>query len=225
MTPRTDMICIDVDASLEEARQELLESGHSRVPVIGESTDDIIGILYAKDLLKALEPQRKPGEPIPILRDIVREPLHVPITIRIPALLELLKREHVHIAIVSDEYGGVAGLVTMEDVVEEIVGEIDDEYDAKQARSTIAVISDTVAEVDTRVHLDDLNAQFDYELPEDASVDTIGGFVFGLVGRVPVVGETIDWKHLRFTVLAADQRRATRLRIEKLRAPQPVLKT
>uniref|UniRef100_A0A7C2K2X7 HlyC/CorC family transporter n=1 Tax=Schlesneria paludicola TaxID=360056 RepID=A0A7C2K2X7_9PLAN len=219
MTPRTDMICIPVDASLEEARQQLLASGHSRVPVIGESTDDIIGILYAKDLLKALEPDRKPGEPVPVLRDIVREPLHVPLTTEIPSLLELLKREHVHIAIVSDEYGGVAGLVTMEDIVEEIVGEIADEYDTKQQPADIVVLSDTATEVDARVHLDDLNARFHYDLPEDQAFDTIGGFLFSLMGRVPIEGETIEWNGLRFTVLAADQRKALRLRIDTVTEP------
>jgi putative hemolysin len=214
MTPRTDMICIKVDASLEEARRELLESGHSRVPVIGESTDDIIGILYAKDLLKALAPEHQPGEPVPVLRDIVREPLYVPLTTQIPALLELLKREHVHIAIVVDEYSGVSGLVTMEDIVEEIVGEIADEFDDKQQPTEIVELPDGAAEVDARVHLDDLNARFRYDLPEDQEFKTIGGFLFSLVGRVPVEGETIDWNHWRFTVLAADKRKVTRLRIE-----------
>jgi CBS domain containing-hemolysin-like protein len=221
MTPRTDMICIPVDSSLEEARQQLIESGHSRVPVIGESTDDIIGILYAKDLLRALEPHRPPGQPAPVLRDIVREPLHVPLTTQIPALLELLKREHVHIAIVVDEYGGVAGLVTMEDIVEEIVGEIADEYDDKHQPSDIVQVSEAVVDVDARVHLDDLNERFHYELPEDQEYDTIGGFLFSLVGRVPVPGETIPWGQWRFTVLDADQRRVNRVRIAPASAEAP----
>src|SRR5262249_2977933 len=128
MTPRTEMFCIDVESSLDEARLKLIESGHSRVPVIGESTDDILGLLYAKDFLKAVGPHRS-GDPIPVLRDLLREPVYVPVTTQIPALLELLKRKKVHIAIVLDEYGGVAGLVTMEDILEEIVGEIADEFD------------------------------------------------------------------------------------------------
>lgn len=221
MTPRTDMICIHVDSTLEEARLQLLESGHSRVPVIGESTDDIIGILYAKDLLRALEPHRAPGEPVPVLRDIVREPLYVPLTTQIPALLELLKREQVHIAIVVDEYGGVAGLVTMEDIVEEIVGEIADEYDDKHQPSEIVQISDSIVEVDARVHLDDLNERLPLELPEDQEYDTIGGFLFSLVGRIPARGETIDWNNWRFTILEADQRRVNRVRIAPLTTPTP----
>ncbi len=214
MTPRTDMLCIHVDASLEDARRELLEAGHSRMPIIGDSTDEIMGILYAKDLLKALEPQRPPGEPVPVLRDIVREPVYVPVTTRIPSLLELMKKRHVQIAIVMDEYGGVAGLVTMEDILEEIVGEIEDEYDEDIIRQRMTPISETVAEVDARVHLDDLNERFDYGLPDDQEFDTIGGFVFTLAGRIPMVGETIRYRQLLFTILAADRRKVTRIRIE-----------
>jgi putative hemolysin len=215
MTPRTDMICIQIDRTLEEARRELLESGHSRVPTYGDSTDDILGILYAKDLLRALEPNRQPGDPIPVLRDIIREPVYVPVTTQIPALLELMKRQHVQIAIVLDEHGGVSGLATMEDILEEIVGEIEDEYDEDVIRQRIASISDTVAEVDARVHLDDLNERFDYHLPEDQEFDTIGGFVFSLLGHMPTAGEEVQFRHLKFTVLAADRRTITRLRIEK----------
>lgn len=214
MTPRTDMLWIQVDASLEEARRELLDGGHSRMPVIGDSTDDILGILYAKDLLKALEPNRRAGELVPVLRDIIREPVHVPITTQIPSLLELMKKRHVQIAIVMDEHGGVAGLVTMEDILEEIVGEIEDEYDEDMIRQRILVIDERMAEVDARVHLDDLNERFAYGLPEDQEFDTIGGFVFSLAGRVPVVGETIVFQNLAFTVLGAENRRVTRVRIE-----------
>lgn len=214
MTPRTDMLCIQVDSSLEDARRQLLEAGHSRMPIIGDSNDDILGILYAKDLLKSLQPQREPGEPVPILRDIIREPVYVPITTQIPSLLELMKKRHVQIAIVMDEYGGVAGLVTMEDILEEIVGEIEDEYDEDIIRQQMTAITDTVAEVDARVHLDDLNERFDYGLPEDQEFDTIGGFLFSLAGRVPTVGETLSYEQLLFTVLAADNRRITRVRIE-----------
>lgn len=213
MTPRTDMFCIDVDCSLEEARQKLIESGHSRVPVIGESTDDIIGLLYAKDFLNALAPQR-PGDVIAVLRDIVREPVYVPTTTQIPALLELMKRKKVHIAMVLDEYGGVAGLVTMEDILEEIVGEIADEFDEHEHLEQIQVVSPTVVEVDARVHLDDLNERLHYNLPEDGEFDTVGGFVFSQLGRLPTAGEELSWQHLKFTVLSADRRTITRLRIE-----------
>ncbi len=213
MTPRTDMFCIDVESSLEEARVQLNESGHSRVPVIGDSTDDILGLLYAKDFLKALAPLR-PGDPIPVLRDLLREPVYVPMTTQIPSLLELMKRKKIHIAMVLDEYGGVAGLVTMEDILEEIVGEIADEFDDHEHLDPILIVSPTVAEVDARVHLDDLNERLHYDLPEDGEFDTIGGFVFSQLGRVPSVGEVVPWKQYRFTVLTADKRTITRLKIE-----------
>jgi CBS domain containing-hemolysin-like protein len=147
------------------------------------------------------------------LRDILREPVYVPVTTQIPALLELMKRKQVHIAMVLDEYGGVAGLVTMEDILEEIVGEIADEFDEHDAEQ-IHIVSPTIAEVDARIHLDDLNERLHYELPEDSEFDTVGGFVFSQIGRVPSVGETVSWKQWKFTVLAADRRKITRLRIE-----------
>ena len=214
MTPRTDMDCVLADCTLEEARQQLIESGHSRMPVIGDSTDDVIGILYAKDLLKALEPQRT-GGPIPVLRDIIREPVYVPLTTRIPAMLELMKRQKIHIAMVHDEYGGVAGLVTMEDILEEIVGEIGDEYDEEQAQDEIRPESAGVVEVDARTRLDEINRECDYDLPESDDFDTVGGFVFSQFGRMPTAGEILDWQQLRFTVLEADARRIQRLRIEQ----------
>ena len=226
MTPRTDMACVPADCILEEARQLLIESGHSRMPVICDTTDDVIGMLYAKDLLKALEPHRT-GDPITVLRDIIREPVYVPLTTQIPALLELMKRQKIHIAMVHDEYGGVAGLVTMEDILEEIVGEIADEHDEEQVTDGIQAASPGVVEVDARVRLDEFNRQCDYNLPESDDFDTVGGFVFSQFGRMPTAGEAMEWQRLRFTVLEADARRIQRLRIEQLdgveslSSPQP----
>ncbi len=226
MTPRTDMACVPADCILEEARQLLIESGHSRMPVIGDSTDDVIGMLYAKDLLKALEPHRT-GDPITVLRDIIREPVYVPLTTQIPALLELMKRQKIHIAMVHDEYGGVAGLVTMEDILEEIVGEIADEHDEEQVTDGIQAASSGVVEVDARVRLYEFNRQCGYSLPESDDFDTVGGFVFSQFGRMPTPGEAMEWQRLRFTVLEADARRIQRLRIEQLdgvesvSSPQP----
>lgn len=215
MTPRTEMYCINVESSLEEARLKLIEAGHSRIPVIGESTDDIQGILYAKDLLKALGPELVGTSPS-TLKEILREPFYIPVTTQISALLELMKRQKVQIAIVLDEYGGVAGLATMEDILEEIVGEIDDEYDDDDDETVEEVheISPHKVEVDARVHLDDLNRRFDFGLPEDGEFDTIGGFVFSQLGRVPRVGEVVPWELLNITILAADKRKALRLRLE-----------
>jgi len=211
MTPRTDMVCIQVDSTLEEARQKLLEAGHSRVPVIGASTDDIVGILYAKDLLKHADPTSNGHTPT--LKEIAREPLYVPETTGIDKLLETMKREHVHIGIVVDEYGGVAGLVSLEDILEEIVGEIVDEYDSAQ-EDGIHQIQPGLTEVDARVHIDDLNERFKFNLPEDGDFDTVGGFVYTQLNRVPDAKDTFTWRQLRFTVLDADKRRIRKLRIE-----------
>jgi len=211
MTPRTDMICIRQEASLEEARQLLLQAGHSRIPVIGETTDDIVGILYAKDLLRYVNGAN--GQPV-ALKDIVREPYYVPETTGIDKLLETMKRERVHVAIVVDEYGGVAGLVSMEDILEEIVGEIVDEYDAAE-ESGIVTVSPDIIDVDSRVHIDDLNEQFQLDLPEDADYDTVGGFVFRQLGRVPVNGDQFTWGRLRVTVKKADKRRIHKIRLQR----------
>lgn len=214
ITPRTEMDCVSADLTLEEARQQLIESGHSRIPVIGDSTDDVLGILYAKDLLKALAPTRS-GQAIPVLRDIIREPVFVPITTAIPSLLELMKREKIHISIVHDEYGGVAGLVTMEDILEEIVGEIADEYDEEQVGDDIQELDEKSVEVSARVRLDELNRRFDFGLPEDGEFDTIGGFVFAQKGSMPSAGESFGWNKLQFTIINADTRMVKRLRIDR----------
>ena len=210
MTPRTEMHVLQVETPLEEARNVLLEGGHSRVPVVGETTDDIIGILYAKDLLKYLHNTN--GHPVS-LQDIVREAIYVPETTGIDKLLERMQREHIHIAIVIDEYSGVAGLVTLEDILEVIVGEITDEYDPEEEED-IHQISEDVIEVDARVHVDELNEMFQFDLPEDGDFDTIGGFVFNQLGRVPKNRESFNWRNLRVTVLNVGKRKIHKLRIE-----------
>ena len=210
MTPRTEMNCIQAGSTLEEARARLLEVGHTRVPVIGDTTDDIIGTLYAKDLLKHVSEAN--GQSV-TLADIVREPLYVPETTGIDTLLETMKREHVHLAVVIDEYSGVSGLVTLEDVLEEIVGEIVDEYDSAE-ETGIHDLGSGAIEVDARVHIDDLNEQFSYNLPEDGDFDTIGGFVLSELGRIPQARDDLTWQQLRITVLDADKRKINKLRIE-----------
>ena len=210
MTPRTEMVVIQAETSLEDARDRMLTDGYSRVPVIGDSTDDIVGVLNAKDLLKHL-PQN--GAEQVGLRQIVREPFYVPETTGIDKLLEMMKRERVHLAIVLDEYSGVAGLVTMEDILEEIVGEIVDEYDADE-EDGIEQVQPGVIDVDARVHIDDLNERFEFGLPEDGDYDTIGGFVYSQLARVPKPDECCSWQQGKITVLDADKRKVHKLRIE-----------
>lgn len=211
MTPRTDMFTISVEATLDAARQQMVEAGYSRVPVIGESTDDIIGVLYARDMLKYSDFNGS----APALKEVVREPYYVPETKGIADLLETMKLRHVQFAIVVDEYSGVAGLVTMEDVLEEIVGEIADEYDEAE-EELIKTNGDGHTEVDARVHIDDLNEKFDFDLPEDGDFDTVGGFALAEFGRIPRQGESFQWRSWQFTVLDSDERRLTRISIEAM---------
>jgi len=211
MTPRTDMDCIEAAASLEEARRRMIEAGHSRMPVIGASTDDIIGILYAKDLLRHVSGVAN-GDDLH-LKDVVREPFYVPETTGIDKLLESMKRRRVHIAIVLDEYSGVAGLVTMEDVLEQIVGEIVDEYDTTEDTGIRQTAPGSV-EVASWVRIDDLDEQFGFDFPDDEDYDTIGGFIYAQLGRVPKKRDTLNWKQLRLTVLDADKRRIDKIRID-----------
>ena len=212
MTPRTEMSYIKADVTIEKARLNLLEAGHTRVPVIGGSTDDITGILYAKDLLRYAGQSK---ESVPALADICRKPFFVPETTSVDRLLQTMKRKLVHLAIVLDEYFCVAGVVTMEDLLEEIVGDIDDEYD-KSEPDPIERVSPTVNELDARVHIDDLVEEFDYSLPEDRDrdYDTIGGFVVSHLGRIPELGAVFTWRDLKLTVLDCDERRVLRIRIE-----------
>ncbi len=219
MTPRTDMDCLRGDISLDEARRQMVEAGHSRMPVIGTSTDDIVGILYAKDLLRHTSATGD-GEQLH-LKDVVREPFYVPETTGIDKLLENMKRRHVQIAIVIDEYSGVAGLVTMEDILEQIVGEIVDEYDTAEDTGIRQTAPGSV-EVAAWVRIDDLDEQFGFGLPEDEDYDTIGGFVYSQLGRIPRKRDTFTWNDLRVTVLDADKRRIHKIQIHQGGALDPV---
>jgi putative hemolysin len=209
MTPRTEIVSLPITSTLHEARAVMIEEGHSRVPAIGENNDDIIGILYAKDLLRQYDEET----PAPSLKELIREPLYVPETTAVDDLLQTMKSERVQIAIVLDEYGGVSGLVTMEDILEEIVGDIDDEYDEIEEEG-IQVLDDQSLLVDGRIHLDELNERFEYVLPEEGDYDTIAGFVVSELGRIPQVGEALTWKQYRITVVEADKRRITKVQLD-----------
>lgn len=211
MTPRTDMVTVDADAPLYQAYQEILDNGFSRVPVIRDGIDDIVGILYARDLMACgindVENDSRTA------KDVTREVLYAPESQGIGDLLESMRAQKVHMAIVVDEYSGVSGLVTLEDILEEIVGDISDEYDTKDD-SLWKSHKDGCTEVDARFHLDDLNEEFGYQFPEDEEFDTIGGFALSCFGRIPSKGEEHFWKELKLTVLDADERQLKRVRIE-----------
>jgi len=225
MTPRTDIVSIDADASAESARQLILRSGHSRIPVTGGTIDAIVGILYAKDLLSDEAAGRTPasppasprgvrGEPAPVrVRDVMRPPLFIPATKRLDELLAEFRRAKVHMAVVLDEYGGTAGLVTIEDLVEEIFGEIADEYE-EAAPVPIRRIDPRTWEVEARVRVDELNDALGLRLPEHEDYETIGGFVLSRLGSIPKAGATLDYRGVRITVLEAEARRIVRLRVE-----------
>jgi CBS domain containing-hemolysin-like protein len=215
MTPRTDINMMPLATPWDEVIESVIESGHTRVPVYDKTRDDIVGMLYSKDLLPELA---KPADQQPKpLAELLRKPLFVPETKAVVDLLQLFQKSRTHIAVVLDEYGGVSGLVTIEDVLEEIVGEIDDEYDQK-SEAEIRKIDDDTCEALGRAHVDQINAIMDFDLPEDKDFDTIGGFVFNEFGRVPAAGESITWQDaVRVTVLEASRRRVNRVRLERTR--------
>lgn len=213
MTPRTDMVCLPMNLSWQEALEFIVKAGLTRIPVSDKNRDDIVGILVTKDLLPELA--KGPDRPVRPWTSLLREPYFVPETKPIDVLLQEFQRTHNHIAVVLDEYGGVSGLVTMEDVLEEIVGEIVDEYDEDLVED-VRKLDDGLCEALGKVHIDEINEQLDLQLPEDGDFDTIGGFVFSALGHVPVVGEELVHKNVRITVLEATPRRIERVRIEVL---------
>ena len=202
MVPRTDIVALAVTAPLDEIVDTIVSAGHSRIPVYEETIDNVIGILYAKDLLPFLAKTATPD-----LRAVLRPPLFVPESISVDDLLHMLQRQKVHIAIVLDEYGGTAGLVTIEDLIEEIVGEIQDEYDVEEPM--VVQISDNEARIDGRASIDELTEHFAVELDDEdrEQYDTVGGLIYHEIGGVPVVGDKIEIEGLTLTVESTDGRR------------------
>ena len=210
MTPRTDIEGIALTNDITEIRNFVLESGRSRIPIFEENLDQIVGILYVKDLVGFLGSEANGFE----LKNILRKPIVVPDTKLVQDLLADFQTSEVHMAVVIDEYGGTAGLVTIEDVLEEIVGEIRDEHDdAEPEEPAMTRINDTLVEVDGRYNLDDLNDELGIELPEDEEYDTIAGFVLANLGHVPNVGESIEIQDLVFTTIKATETQIERLSI------------
>jgi CBS domain containing-hemolysin-like protein len=190
MTPRTDMVYLDLSTDLRDVLAAVVEKGHSRIPVYEENIDNIVGILHAKDLLRCWYESEQDVK----LRDVLRPPLLVPETKRIDDLLQEFRAKRVHMAIVLDEYGGTAGLVTIEDVIEEIVGEIQDEYD--QEDRLIEELENGVYRLDARTPIDEVNDLFAIILPSEDS-DSIGGFIVNYLGRVPQAGESFLYDDVR----------------------------
>jgi CBS domain containing-hemolysin-like protein len=215
MTPRTEIFGIHADASYEEARRAVVEGGHSRIPVYEESLDHIIGVLYVKDLLRY-----GPGDAFDV-RKAMRTPPYVPLTKSLHDLLNEFRANKVQIAIVLDEYGGTAGLATIEDILEELVGEIDDEYDQPEP-APMNWLDENTLEVDARVHVSEVNEALGVELPEDGDYETIGGFVFSTLGKIPARGEQFAHANLQISVLDAEPRKIRRLRLQVQRETESV---
>jgi putative hemolysin len=224
MVPRIGIRAVNVDDPLEEVLDMIVRAGHSRLPVFEENLDNIIGILYAKDLLPYLREEQRNG-PIDV-RQIIRPPVYVPESKRVDELLHEMQTAKRHIAIVVDEYGGTAGLITMEDVVEEIVGEIQDEYDTEE-ELVETVESDGVDtyRLDGRVSMDDLRDLFDLpddDEPDEDAYDTVGGFIVHRVGRIPLPGSEVPFGDVTLKVEAADSRRVAKVLATREKPPASV---
>ncbi len=212
MTPRTDICAIDINESFDSAVTLASEKGFSRIPVYIDNRDKIKGIFYVKDALTYFGKQNKNT---PSLKDIVREPFFVPETKGVGELMSEFQQQKNHLAIVLDEYGGTAGLVTIEDVVEEIVGEIQDEYDEEEI-SLIEVLSKDVFSVDARFHVHDMNEALGEKIiPEDDDFETVGGFVLDKLGHMPIVGESFVSDGFSFLVISADERKIEKVEVKK----------
>jgi CBS domain containing-hemolysin-like protein len=213
MVPRIDVVALDVTTPMLEALDIIMQAGHSRIPVYTETIDNVDGVLYAKDLLPYL---REGRSDLP-LKNILRQAYFIPETKKASDLLPDLQQRRVHMAIVVDEYGGMAGLVTIEDLLEEIVGEIQDEYDTEEP--FVEFISDNEYIFDARVDLDDLNRLMNVALPTEDS-DTLGGFIYSELGKVPAVGDRVAFDDMSFTVESVAGRRIKKVRVER---EQPIL--
>jgi len=213
MTPRSEVDAIDIALPWSEVLEFVIRVGRTRIPVYEENLDQVVGILYVKDLLRELAKEQ--GEERMPLRELLREPWFVPESKALDDLLQEFLHTRNHMAIVIDEYHAVAGVVTIEDVLEEIVGEIIDESDPEEEKP-IAVLEDGAAEVYGRVHLDDINEELGLNIPEPDDYDTIAGFVISQLGRIPAKGDFVYFDDVKITVLQANRRRIELVRIERV---------
>jgi CBS domain containing-hemolysin-like protein len=215
MVPRIDVVAVEVNSRLSDALAVIIQAGHSRIPVYEESIDHIRGLLYAKDLLVLW----RDGQMDRPLKDLLRPAYFVPESKKAVDLLADLQQRKIHLAIVVDEYGGTAGLVTLEDLIEEIVGEIRDEYDINE-EEIYQQVGENEYIFDAGIDLDDLNRLLDADLSTEDS-DTLGGYVFSKLGKVPVEGERIEDGSLQMEVLSVDDRRIRKIRLTKVPPAPP----
>jgi CBS domain containing-hemolysin-like protein len=209
MVPRTDIVAIDAQTPMREVMDTVMRSGRSRIPVYQQNPDDIIGILYVKDLLREIARGRFDGA----LRELLRPAHYVPETKKVAELLREMQQQKMHLAIVVDEYGGTSGLVTIEDLVEEIVGEIRDEFETDEER--VVPVSAEEAVVDGRVPFEDVKELFHIDLPPSEEYDTLAGFIVHELGRMPRAGDVVRVGDVEFIVEDVQARRARRIRIRR----------
>ncbi len=214
MIPRSQMVVVSRDASPEQLVQVAIESGHSRFPVVGESRDEVVGVLLAKDLLRY---SSKPDGEYFSIREILRPAVFVPESKRLNVLLKDFRASRNHMAVVVDEYGGVAGIVTIEDVLEQIVGEIEDEHDIDE-ETFIRKFSEVNFAVKALTPIDDFNEYFGTSF-SDEEFDTIGGLVTAQLGRLPKRGETVLLENMSFQIVRADNRRLHLMKVTLLTNP------
>lgn len=212
MSPRTDIECIEADLPLDEVLDVLSDFHHTRIPVYEELRDKVVGILHVKDLLPVMA---EPGREDTSLRNLMLKPFFVPETKRAVSLLRDFKQRHLQIAIILDEYGGVTGLVTLEDVMEQIVGELEEGFEAENIEDRIRTLGGGALDVDARLHVDEVNDLMGVDLPEDEDYDTIGGYLMARFASVPEEGEELEYDDLLLRVLESDSRRVHRVLLQR----------
>jgi CBS domain containing-hemolysin-like protein len=209
MVPRPDIVAVDASRSFNDVLDRVILHGFSRIPVYRDTLDDIAGVVYAKDVLRQMHAGRPDGK----LEDIVRKPFFVPESKKVAEMLRDMQKEKFHLAIVVDEFGSVSGLVTLEDLLEEIVGEIADEYDREEPN--VEPAGENKFRVNARLPVDELNELLDVQLP-NSEWDTVGGLMMGMLGRLPEQGEQLRFEQLRFTAERVHGRRISKVLVEKL---------
>ena len=209
MVPRLDIVAVEVSAPLSQALDLIIGNGHSRIPVFEDSIDHLLGVLYAKDLLLCL----RDGSQDISVRQLLRKAYFVPQSKKLDELFEEMQAHRIHMALAVDEYGGTAGLVTIEDLLEEIVGEIQDEYDTEEPQ--LKKLAPEIYIFNARYDIDEVSQLIDVDLSAGReNIDTLGGFIYSQLGRVPEQSESIQFKDWRFTVLSVDSRRIEEVRVE-----------
>jgi putative hemolysin len=215
MVPRPEVVAVSITLPPEQALASVLESPYTRYPVYRETLDDVIGVLHVRDLFSAMHER---GLASVKLEELLRQAYIVPETKDLATLLQEFRKTNNHFAVVVDEYGAMAGICTLEDLIEEIVGEIEDEFDVTEVQ--IEQIDDDTYRLDGMFPIDELNGRFGTDLP-DEDFHTVGGFVFGQLGRAPEPGDTVAWNGLQFDVLEVEGSRIETMSVTFMQRPQP----